>query len=79
MRGYENGGYDDRANQQFERGTNDSTRSSTHESVISLQVQREQYCCCARWTVFERRLAISVGVLGAIIFGLAIAVGVLAD
>ncbi|KAF5294474.1 hypothetical protein FQR65_LT01600 [Abscondita terminalis] len=77
MRGCENGGYDDKSS-QFERGYNDSTRSSTHESYISLQVQREQYCCFARWTPFERRLALSVGILGGIIFGLAIAVGILA-
>lgn len=74
---YDNGGFEERTT-QFERGYNDSTRSSEHESVASLQVQREQYCCCARWTVFERRLAVCVGVLAGMIFALAIAVGLLA-
>lgn len=74
---YDNGGFEERT-AQFERGYYDSTRSSAHESVASLQVQREQYCCCARWTVFERRLAVCVGILAGTIFGLAIAVGILA-
>ncbi|KAB0792235.1 hypothetical protein PPYR_14194 [Photinus pyralis] len=77
IRAYDNGALDEKTI-QFERGYNDSTRSSVHESVASLQVQREQYCCCVRWTMFERRLAICVGILAGTIFGLAIAVGLLA-
>ncbi|KAF5279398.1 hypothetical protein FQA39_LY05508 [Lamprigera yunnana] len=78
IKGYENGGYDEAGNRRFERSHSDSARSSTHDSVVSLQIQREQYCCCARWSHFERRLALCVGVLAAIIIGLAIAVGLLA-
>lgn len=64
----------------FERGQTNSARSSTMQgSVLSLQVHREQYCCCSKWTLFERRLALSIGVLAGVIIGLVVTVGLLAS
>lgn len=66
---------------EFKRGGNvsSSVRSSAHDpSVASMEVQREQYCCFTRWSPCEKRLAVIVAILGAIILGLVITVGVLA-
>lgn len=55
-----------------------STRSSTHGSMSSLPVIREQYCCCSRWTRLEKNLALIVAVLAIVIIALIIAIGIIA-
>ncbi|KAJ8964252.1 hypothetical protein NQ314_005028 [Rhamnusium bicolor] len=54
------------------------TNSSRAPSVQSLEVVREQYCCCAKRTKCERILLITVTVLSIIIIVLVIVIIILA-
>ncbi|VEN35054.1 unnamed protein product [Callosobruchus maculatus] len=67
---YDNAGYDG--------GSEKKSMSSRASSMQSLEVVREQYCCCAKRTKCERKLIIAVTVLSIVIIVLIVVIGVIA-
>nr|CAH7742808.1 unnamed protein product [Callosobruchus chinensis] len=67
---YDNAGY--------EGGAEKKSISSRAPSMQSLEVVREQYCCCAKRTKCERKLIIAVTVLSIVIIVLIVVIGVIA-
>ncbi|XP_017786054.1 PREDICTED: uncharacterized protein LOC108569137 [Nicrophorus vespilloides] len=78
VNGYENQSYDGPLPPNRTTNYSNSLRSSHNSSLQSLQVQKEQYCCCSRWSPCERKLVVSVAVLATIIVILLSIVSVLA-
>nr|CAI5853427.1 unnamed protein product [Callosobruchus analis] len=67
---YDNAGY--------EGGSEKKSISSRAPSMQSLEVVREQYCCCAKRTKCERKLIIAVTVLSIVIIVLIVVICVIA-
>lgn len=70
---YENGAFEGNI-----RASNEVRPTSRTPSVRSLEVYREQYCCCAKRTKCERYLLVAVTILSIIVIVLVIVIAVLA-
>ncbi|CAH1973772.1 unnamed protein product [Acanthoscelides obtectus] len=70
---YDNGGFDGGIEKSEKKNMPNRV-----PSMQSLEVVREQYCCCAKRTKCERKLIIAVTVLSIVIIVLIVVVGVVA-
>ncbi|XP_015834185.1 uncharacterized protein LOC103314819 isoform X2 [Tribolium castaneum] len=78
--GVDNAGFEMEAGGRISRGNSaaSSVRSSMRDPSITSVVVHEQYCCCSRWSPFERVLCAAVGVLIFVVLILVITVILLA-